>query len=620
MMALGAKARAWLQQGKARTATLRGFLALLFLPTFLVVLYFMAQTPLPTDARSWAYWLSMPSYYLFVFLLAYGVCCLFMFSRWTFWLIPLGGALWLMYLLADMMVFNLYRFHISVFFIKMFFQDFKGLGLPLAVQLIAGFTALGLLLLSVVAWLRWSLAPMSQRAWRATFWVPSMMVFAANQTVHVWGAAYQRAEITQFSAFMPVFAPIQDPKGAVWLSAKLPAVFPPENGQGSPGARQAQGFVQYPLSPVSCPNKPQAHILMVVLESWQAEMLNPEVMQQTWALAQNAWQFKQHVAGGNATVPGLFSLLFGLHASYYDAFRGNPPHNPSVFTESLHTQGYVSRVFSTGTLETFAMRPLFFSKVPDKQFQYFQGAAAEVSDQQLVNAWQTSLKQTSAQPRFDFLFLDSSHFPYHYPAAFKRFGPVADNKSAYMLDRDTDPEPLKNHYRNSLFFLDSLLGQVMQGLRASGEWERTWVVVVGDHAEEFNENKLKYWGHVSNYSRWQTQTPLIVKPAGAFKAQQIDKTSLHQDVVPTLMSRAMGCDPQAIGQYSNGLLLDQLPSQRASVMGSYVSTAYWVNGTVQDKLLAHLRYNWADMRISEPEIPAAAILKLMEEESKFYKR
>ena len=55
-------------------------------------------------------------------------------------------------------------------------------------------------------------------------------------------------------------------------------------------------------------------------------------------------------------------------------------------------------------------------------------------------------------------------------------------------------------------------------------------------------------------------------------------------------------------------------------MGSYVSTAYWVNGTVQDKLLAHLRYNWSDMRISEPEIPAAAILKLMEEESKFYKR
>jgi hypothetical protein len=68
------------------------------------------------------------------------------------------------------------------------------------------------------------------------------------------------------------------------------------------------------------------------------------------------------------------------------------------------------------------------------------------------------------------------------------------------------------------------------------------------------------------------------------------------------------------------LLLDELPSQRASVMGSYVSTAYWVNGTVQDKLLAHLRYNWSDMRISEPEIPAAAILKLMEEESKFYKR
>jgi len=185
-----------------------------------VGVYFMAQSPMPTDARSWVYWLSMPSYYLFVLLLVFVVCCLFMFSRWTVWLVPVAGALWLMYLLADMMVFKLYRFHISVFFIKMFFQDFKGLGLPLALQLIAGCTALGLLLLSVVAWRRCSMAPASQRAWRAAFWVPSLMVFAANQTVHVWAAAYQRAEITHFSAFMPVFAPIQDPKGAVWLSAK----------------------------------------------------------------------------------------------------------------------------------------------------------------------------------------------------------------------------------------------------------------------------------------------------------------------------------------------------------------------------------------------------------------
>ena len=101
---------------------------------------------------------------------------------------------------------------------------------------------------------------------------------------------------------------------------------------------------------------------------------------------------------------------------------------------------------------------------------------------------------------------------------------------------------------------------------------------------------------------------------------QVEKTSTHQDVVPTLMTYALGCPAEKLGQYSNGLLLDKLPEQRATVIGSYVSTAYWVNGTVQDKLLAHLRYNWLDMRDAKPEIPAADILKLMQEESKFYQR
>jgi membrane-anchored protein YejM (alkaline phosphatase superfamily) len=612
--------KAWYQRGTARLSYLREFMGLLLAVTLLVVVYFLLQSPWPTDSRAWAYWLTIPSYYLFVFTLVYLVFGLLMFNRWSAWLVPILGALWLVYVFADVMVFQLYRFHISVFFIKMFFQDFKGLGLPLTVQVLAGLSVLGLLIFSVAAWRRWSHVHLFRRYTGWKFMLAGLLVFAFNQSVHVWAAVYHRGEITKYSAFLPIFAPIQDPKGAHWLSANMPSLYPPEEGMDSPQAPTGKAFVHYPLAPVACTKQAGANILMVVLESWQADMLNPEVMPQTHALAQNAWQFKQHVSGGNATVPGLFSLLFGLHASYYDAFRGEPAQNPSLFTETLQQRHYESRVFASGTLETFSMRPLFFSKVADQHFQYFRNEQTEVEDQHLVNAWHASLKSASTAPRFDFLFLNSSHFPYSSPASFKKFQPVSENKSEYMLNRSINPEPLKNHYRNSLNYLDSLIGQIEQDLKAAGRWENTWVVVVGDHAEEFNENQLKYWGHVSNYSRWQTQTPLIVKPAGVFKPLQVQNPSIHQDVVPTLMTYALGCDAQAIGDYSNGLLLDQLPAQRSTVLGSYVSTAYWVNGTVQDKLLAHLRYDWRDMQQSMPEIPAAAILNLMAEESKFYKR
>lgn len=610
---------AWLQGSLARMARLREYLGMLLLITWCAVVYVLFQTPWPADARAWFYWLTIPSYYFFVCGLVYVVMCITTLNRWTVMSVPLLGALWLIYLLADMMVFHLYRFHISVFFIKMFFQDFKGLGLPLTVQIISGILAVGVLIFSIVAWQRWSSFKLFRPILGLKFILVGLMVFAANQSLHVWAAVYHRGEITKYSAFLPIFAPIQDPKGAEKLSRLWPEIYPPEEGQASPQAPSSKAFVQYPLAPVAC-TKPAKHsILMVVLESWQAEMLNPQVMPQTWALAQNAWHFQQHVSGGNATVPGLFSLLYGLHASYYDAFRGEPAQNPSVFNETLHQLGYENRVFSTGTLETFSMRPLFFPRVKEDHFQYFKGGSVDANDQALVASWKASLNFKTSAPRFDFLFLDSSHFPYDYPPSFSVFKPVSENKSEYMLRRDINPEPLKNHYRNSLRYLDALIGDIAQALKASGQWDHTWIVVVGDHGEEFNENQLKYWGHTSNYSRWQTQTPLIVKPAGAFKPMKVQNTSIHQDVVPTLMTRALGCDEGLMGQYANGLLLDQLPEQRSTVIGSYVSTAYWVNGTVQDKLLAHLRYNWFDMRETKPEIPAADILKLMQEESKFYK-
>ena len=610
---------AWKQRSLARMACLREFMGMLLAITLLAVVYFLLQSPIPSDIRAWFYWLTIPSYYLFVFLLVYLAFCVLMLNRWTTWLVPLAGALWLIYLMADMMVFNLYRFHISVFFIKMFFQDFKGLGLPLTVQIISGVMVVGLLILSVAAWRRWSSFKLFRKTLGLKFISLGLLVFAANQSLHVWAAVYHRGEITKYSAFLPIFAPIQDPKGAEKLSRKWPDIYPPVEGQASLQAPSGKALVQYPLAPVACAKESKNNILMVVLESWQAEMLNPQVMPKTWDLAQNAWHFKQHVAGGNATVPGLFSLFYGLHPSYYDAFRGDPQKNPTVYTETIFQKNYQSRVFSSGSLQGFSMRSFLFPRVGNDKFQYFQTESTEIEDQKLVNSWIASLNTQDKSPRFDFLFFNSSHFPYSSPAAFNKFQPVSENKSEYMLNRDINPEPLKNHYRNSLNFLDSLIGKIEQSLKTSGQWDNTWVVVVGDHGEEFNDNQLKYWGHASNYSRWQTQTPLIVKPAGAFKPMSVQKTSLHQDVVPTLMTHALGCDEAAIGQYANGLLLDKLPEQRSTVIGSYVSTAYWVNGTVQDKLLAHLRYNWLDMRETKPEIPAADILKLMQEESKFYK-
>lgn len=604
---------------RARSARVFKYLALLALPTLLASAYFLAQAPAPGDWRGAFYLATLPAYFGFLMLLLGLLLQPLALLRWTAWTVPVLGAAWLVFLAVDVLVFHAYRFHITLLMVQMFFTDLRGMGIP-AVLLGAG-GLVAVLLAALSAWLwrlagRWSW----HRPHRAGLVLAALLgVFAANQMVHTWAGRYEHSEVTQYNPFLPVYLPIRHQKSGEWMAARMPSLFPPAMGQSLGAAPTGRGLVNYPLEPVHCTAEKPAHILVLALESWQADTVNAEVMPRLSRLAADSWHFKRHVSGGSATVPGLFSLMFGVHASYYESFRAQPEANPAFFTEKLSEMGYSSWVFTAGMLDRFSLRTLFFSKVPPAQFAYFTQGPVEADDQRLVQAWAASLGREGAQPRFDFLFFNSSHYPYSYPAQARVFTPTSANKSAHFVDKQTDATPLKNDYRNSLHHLDGLIDQVVATLKRTGRWDRTWLVVLGDHAEEFNENREGYWGHGSNYTRWQTQTPLIVKPAGRFAPQVIERTSTHQDVVPTLMTRALGCPEEKIAAYANGQLLDRLPERRATVIGSYVGTAYWVDGTVHDKLLPALRYDWQDLRAKRPELDSARVLELMREEARFYR-
>lgn len=603
-----------------RSARLFKYLSLLGLPTLVACLYFLWQAPTPTDWRGWSYLLTLPSYFGFFFLVIGLLLWPLALMRWTAWLVPVLGAAWLVFLAADVLVFNAYRFHITLLMVQMFFTDFGGMGIPGGLLWLGGLVAALLTVLSAALWRIAGEWRLHRRGWAAAGVVLMLLVFTFNQVLHIWAGRYGRSEVTQFNPYLPLYLPIRHQKSAQWLGSHWPGLFPPQEREGLGLAPSGRQLVQYPAEDVSCTASQRPHIVMLVLESWQADMLNAQVMPHAHRLAEASWRFDRHISGGSATVPGLFSLLFGVHASYYESFRAQPEANPSYFTEKLHRLGYSPWVFSAGMLDRFALRPLFFSRVPPSQFRYFTSGRNELNDRLLVQDWAASLGQEQGQPRFDFLFLNASHLPYDYPPEARRFVPTSSNKSEHLLNKHIDPTPLKNDYRNSLHYLDTLIQEVVLALQRSGRWNQTWLVVTGDHAEQFNEGGAGFWGHGSNYSRWQTQTPLIIKPAGAFEPRVIERTSTHQDVVPTLLTRGLGCPEDRVQAYANGLLLDRLPQQRSTVIGSYVGTAYWVDGTVHDKLLPALRYAWEDTQVPRPEIETARVLELMREEARFFRR
>lgn len=530
---------------------------------------------------------------------------------WSRWLLPVLGWVWLLYLVLDLTVFNLYRFHLDWLFVEMFFRDFSGMGIPVFLLVVAALLAL--VMLGMVGWLY--LAPLKATPARLSVIIGLLLLmpagFATNTVINIWATHYNRDEITQYRPYLPIYYPVEHDANAPAISQWWPTTFPAEHGRAEQRPGKSMGLARYPAQKPLChPSKTPPSILMIVLESWQADSLRPHIMPNLSKFATGATRFDPHLSSGAATVPGLFGLMFGLHPNYFELFKASPDSYPSQFTETLHAQGYRSRVFTSSSLDGFALRSLFFPRIKDPDY------VAGLPDHQLVSHFIDTLKSPAQDsPRFDFLFLTSSHASYDYPPDYARFTPLPAVEGGYALNRQADAAPYKNDYHNSLYYLDTLVQQVLAATEKQSSLSNTWVIITGDHAEEFNENGLGYWGHGSNFTRWQVQTPLLVKAPGQTTGAVQSRMSLHQDIVPTLMQEALGCTGP-LTDYSNGANLFHLPEKRGTVMASYMSSAYLVDGIIMDRTV-NKKYDWLDMKQERSIGEPGPVRELMQEERRF---
>mgnify|MGYP002632500649 CR=1 FL=1 len=596
---------------KLAQANLNFAFFIILITTGMLGLYASAATSTNTLLSS-VYTLSVASYFGGALILASVVLLptrLFSFSRW---LTPTLAWVWLVYLVIDFATFNLYRFHVNWLLVEMFFADFQGMGVPYFLLGLAAGAVLGIG--ALVFYLQRLSHRTPEKYYRVFAGLLTLLIpaFAANAVIHIWADCYDREEITQINPLFPLYYPVTSNRNGPRISASLPSLFPAERGEGLRMSGNKGGTVQYPLKPlVFNGTETPPSILFVLLESWQADSLQPGIMPNLCEFATTATRFDQHMAGGSTTVSGVFSLMYGLHASYHHNFRSSPQSNPSTLTETLHAQGYRSRVFTPSNLNRFSLRSLIFSRV--KSDDYVEGP----SDQQVVDQYLANLKstETSQSPRFDFLFLTSSHSPYLYPPEFSRFKPLPVVEGGYALNKMADATPYKNDYHNSLYYVDALLEKVFAELKRQNRLDNTMVVVTGDHAEEFNENGLGYWGHGSNFTRWQTQTPLVVKMPGQRSGAVETRLSLHQDVVPTVMQDVLGCESPT-EHYANGINLFSLPESRGTVLSSYFTSAYWADGVILESLTGR-KYQWEDMNEKKPLGNLKVVKALMEEERRF---
>jgi membrane-anchored protein YejM (alkaline phosphatase superfamily) len=533
-------------------------------------------------------------------------------SRYTSWIAPLLAWAWLLFLISNYFVFRLYKYHISLLLVEMFVTSPEGVGIPIFLQV--AFLMVAACLGAFVYYVNRLSYRITDRQYHRLIWVMMLILptIGFNSITHVWASHYDREEITNLNSLFPAYMPLTGHTLGPSISSALPLVYPAVSGQSLKMATTNSDSILYPLHEIECVSQDSPpSILFVVLESWQKETLRPEIMPNLCDFSECTTEFEQHISGGSTTVPGLFSLLFGLHPSYYDRFKGATQTNRSQFTETLHTLGYQSRVYTSSYLERFSMRSLFFSRIKGDDYFY------DMNDQKIVERYLSSLDQQDnlQSPRFDFVFLTSSHSPYTYPAEYAKHQPLPLVEGAFALSSSTDSLPYRNDYYNSLYYIDSLLKPIFDKLKSQGRLDKTWVIVTGDHAEEFNENGLGYWGHGSNFSRWQTHVPLLIHAPGQTKKSVETRLSLHEDIVPTIMSKALGC-VSPIEHYSNGTNLYQLPEQRGTVLSSYFTKAYLVDGVIFENNSGS-SYSWKDMKEVDKAPQVQEIRQVMAEEQHF---
>ncbi len=511
----------------------------------------------PTDLLTWVYLtVTIISHFA---LLAFGLFSLFYVvpilifpnRKLALALCALIGTIGLSLLVLDTYIFDLYRFHINGFVLNLvfggaFFEIFT-------LDAIVYFKAFLFLLLVILVML-FTAQKVFKRNEQQSFKhgrkisIAITLMLLTSHLIHAYAYAVIYKPILRVSLYYPVYFPLRannflDKTGIIKKSAISAIVSVTNDG--------VEKNILYPLHPLKCnPLSGKPNILLIVIDTWNYKTLSSVVMPQIAAFADTSLRFTNHYSGGNGTRPGIFSLFYGIPPVYWDDFRaeGIAP----VFMDELQRQEYDLGIFASAPITSPEFDQTVFCKVKNLRKQTNAPSPA-LRDQMITQEWMDFIGKHQAKatsPFFGFLFYDCAHnyaVPEHFNYKFKPYWEQVDYSK---LNNATDPTLFLNLYKNSLWFADSLVGNVLNDLSNKQLLQNTIVIITGDHGQEFNDNHHNYWGHNGNYSRAQIGVPMVAHfPERA--SRQYTNWTTHYDIVPALMKYALGCKNSA-GDYSMG--------------------------------------------------------------------
>ncbi|MBR4682086.1 MAG: sulfatase-like hydrolase/transferase [Elusimicrobiaceae bacterium] len=486
------------------------------------------------------------------------------------------GSFFSTLLVIDWVVFSQYRFHVGVAMLQLLLGPARS---DIFVFSAGMWLLAGLIILAILA-LETGLAYLSRYivlSKRIIFAILGiwLVCFLTYNAMYAWGQFMQIPSIVSQRKALPLTFPLSANRQLRKWG------FEPKR---QPYAIPPKGNLRYPQS-LSCPTiqKP-LNVLLFLVDSWRADMLNPEVMPRlsAWVKKQNMTVFTRHLSGGNSTAGGVFSLFYSLPLSYWDDFTGlNLP--PLLISQALQN-GYEPAIFASSKLNSPSFDRNIFASIPHLRIGSKPGLSWK-RDREAVEGFEHFLRTRKADvPFFGFIFLDAPH-GYSYPEGDKPFTP-AKEINYILLSNRTDPTPYFNQYKNSVYFIDKQIDQILSDLQQRHLLENTLVLITGDHGQELNDSHQNFWGHNSNFTDYQTNVPLVAHFPGISAPDRVDYRTTHYDIAPTVLQTVFQCsDPTS--DYSIGYhLLDSTP-RPFIIFAGYEEQAL----RMEDTILVFSRFN-----------------------------
>ncbi len=464
-------------------------------------------------------------------------------------------------LFLDIKVYSLYRSHMSVGFLEYVVKEAFG-ELKRISYIDVALITVSFILLTLITYflLKFFVKKLSERSKPLSISLPYasfFLFFLISQVAYIYADVINYIPVKKWTRHIPLYQPFTARRTLI----KLGVINSSHIREFEMSSNYDDSSINYPKEIKCEKNDVKPNMLWIFIDSWRFVDYNKETTPNIykWVQANNTHIFKNHWSIGNATIPSLFSVFYGVPGLYVKSFTesGITP----IFISKLLDENYELQISTGWPIDKTSLSKNIFKEVSNLRTSIGDKKAWESDAYMKDEIFSFLQKRDINKPYFSFMIFDSAHdysLPNDYDAPFK---PYSKSISYLSLGPNTDPIEYYNKYKNSIHYIDSLVEKILSSPLIYDSKRPTIIVITSDHGEQFNDLKKNFWGHNSNFSRFQLRVPMFINWNGykpKFKTdlklndskENFKHMTTHNDMSYTFLQNAFNCSlstQQSIG-------------------------------------------------------------------------